>query len=69
MEGKFFLTKTAQETPLKVGDKVNEGDVICYVEAMKTYNAIRAEFGGTITAICATPGDAVSEDDVLIKIG
>ncbi|MBR2359310.1 MAG: oxaloacetate decarboxylase [Bacteroidaceae bacterium] len=69
LEGKFFLTKTAQETPLKVGDKVNEGDVICYVEAMKTYNAIRAEFGGTITAICATPGDAVSEDDVLIKIG
>lgn len=69
LEGKFFLTKTAQETPLKVGDKVNEGDVICYVEAMKTYNAIRAEFSGTITAICATPGDAVSEDDVLMKIG
>ena len=69
LEGKFFLTKTAQETPLKVGDKVNEGDVICYVEAMKTYNAIRAEFSGTITAICANPGDSVSEDDVLMKIG
>ena len=69
LEGKFFLTKTAQETPLKVGDKVNEGDVLCYVEAMKTYNAIRAEFGGTITAICPAPGDSVSEDDVLMKIG
>ena len=69
LEGKFFLTKTAQETPLKVGDKVNEGDVLCYVEAMKTYNAIRAEFGGTVTAICANPGDSVSEDDVLMKIG
>ena len=69
VEGKFFLTKTAQETPLKVGDKVNEGDVLCYVEAMKTYNAIRAEFGGTVTAICANPGDSVSEDDVLMKIG
>lgn len=69
LEGKFFLTKTAQETPLKVGDKVNEGDVLCYVEAMKTYNAIRAEFGGTITAICSAPGDSVSEDDVLMKIG
>ena len=60
LEGKFFLTKTAQEVPLKVGDVVNEGDVICYVEAMKTYNAIRAEFGGTVTAICANPGDTVS---------
>ncbi|MBP3552318.1 MAG: oxaloacetate decarboxylase [Bacteroidaceae bacterium] len=69
LEGKFFLTKTAQETPLKVGDKVNEGDVLCYVEAMKTYNAIRAEFGGTVTAICFNAGDSVSEDDVLMKIG
>lgn len=69
LEGKFFLVKGAQETPLQVGDTVKEGDVICYVEAMKTYNAIRAEFGGTVTAICVNPGDAVSEDDVLMKIG
>ena len=68
LEGKFFLVKNAQETPKKTGDKVNKGDVICYVEAMKTYNAIRAEYDGTITAICANPGDTVSEDDVLMKI-
>ena len=69
LEGKFFLVKNAQETALKVGDAVKEGDVLCYVEAMKTYNAIRAEFGGTVTAICVNPGDTVSEDDVLMKIG
>ena len=69
LEGKFFLVKNAQETSLKVGDAVKEGDVLCYVEAMKTYNAIRAEFGGTVTAISANPGDTVSEDDVLMKIG
>ena len=69
LEGKFFLVKNAQETAMKVGDVVKEGDALCYVEAMKTYNAIRAEFGGTITAICASPGDTVSEDDVLMKIG
>ena len=68
LEGKFFLVKNAQETPKKVGEKVNKGDVICYVEAMKTYNAIRAEYDGTITAICANSGDTVSEDDVLMKI-
>jgi len=38
-------------------------------EGMKTYNAIRADFDGTVTAICATPGDTISEDDVLMKIG
>ena len=69
LEGKFFLVKNAQETALKVGDAVKEGDVLCYVEAMKTYNAIRTEFGGTVTAICVNPGDTVSEDDVLMKIG
>jgi pyruvate carboxylase subunit B len=68
LEGKFFLVKNAQETPKKVGDKVAAGDVLCYVEAMKTYNAIRAEFDGTITAICANSGDSVSEDDVLMKV-
>ncbi|MDR3119558.1 MAG: oxaloacetate decarboxylase [Mediterranea sp.] len=68
LEGKFFLTKDTSETPLKVGDVVKEGDLLGYVEAMKTYNAIRAEFGGIITAIPVNPGDTVSEDDVLMKI-
>jgi len=68
LEGKFFLVKNASDAPVKVGDIVNEGDVLCYVEAMKTYNAVRAEFGGTVTAILVNPGDAVSEDDVLMTI-
>ena len=68
LEGKFFLVKNATETPLKVGDTVKEGDVICYVEAMKTYNTVRSEFSGTIAAICVNPGDSVSEDDVLMII-
>ena len=28
---------------------------------MKTYNAIRADFDGTVTAICATSGDSVGD--------
>lgn len=68
LEGKFFLVKSASDTPVKVGDVVKEGDVLCYVEAMKTYNAVRAEFSGTVTAICLASGDAVSEDDVLMTI-
>jgi pyruvate carboxylase subunit B len=38
------------------------------VEAMKTYNAVRSEFSGTITAIRPASGDTVSEDDVLMTI-
>lgn len=69
LEGKFFMAKTAQETPKKVGDQVKKGDVVCYIEAMKTYNAIRSEFDGTIIAIYPTVGDSISEDDILMKIG
>ncbi|WP_106831463.1 biotin/lipoyl-containing protein [Parabacteroides pacaensis] len=68
LEGKFFLVKNASDAPLKVGDAVKKDQILCYVEAMKTYNAVRSEFEGTITAICANPGDSVSEDDVLMKI-
>ena len=68
LEGKFFLVKGASDTPVKVGDAVKKGDVLCYVEAMKTYNAVRSEFDGTVTAICVNAGDAVSEDDVLMTI-
>ncbi len=66
LEGKFFLTKDGSETPLKVGDTVKEGDLLGYVEAMKTYNAIRAEFGGVVKEICLANGEAVSEDDTLM---
>lgn len=69
LEGKFFLTKAAGDPAIKVGDMVNEGDVICYIEAMKTYNAVRSEFSGKVLEICMNPGDNVFEDDVLIKIG
>jgi len=68
LEGKFFLTKDSSETALKVGDIVKKDDIIGYIESMKTYNAVAAEEGGTVMEICFANGDAVDEDDVLIKI-
>ena len=68
LEGKFFLTKNPSETPVKVGDSFKRGDVLCYVEAMKTYNAIMAHREGVVAEIVANNGDTVYEDDVIIKI-
>ena len=68
LEGKAYLVQASSETPKKVGDHVNEGDVICYIEAMKVFNRIKAEKSGTITSICFASGDSVSEDDVLMTI-
>ena len=51
LEGKFMLTKDTSETPLKVGDTVKEGDLVCYIESMKTYNAIVADKDGKVVGI------------------
>ena len=68
LEGKFYLVKGNGDTPVKVGDTVKKGQTICYVEAMKTFNAIASEWDGVITEICLTSGSSVAEDDVLMKI-
>ncbi len=69
LEGKFYRVKDTSEQPKNVGDQVKEGDVVGYIEAMKTYNAIRADRDGVITAILVNSGDSVEEDDVIMKIG
>ncbi len=68
LEGKFYRVKDSQETLKQIGEEVKTGDVIGYIEAMKTYNAIRADFDGVLTAILVNSGDAVEEDDPIIKI-
>ncbi len=68
LEGKFYLVKSSGDTAVKVGDIVKKGQTVCYVEAMKTFNAIAAECDGTIVEICQTSGSSVAEDDVLMKI-
>uniref|UniRef100_UPI003217093D biotin/lipoyl-containing protein n=1 Tax=uncultured Draconibacterium sp. TaxID=1573823 RepID=UPI003217093D len=68
LEGKFMLTKDNTETALKVGDVVKEGDLICYIESMKTYNAIVSESAGTVTSILKANGDSIEEDDVLVQL-
>ncbi len=68
LEGKFYRVKDGQETPKNIGDEVKAGDVIGYIEAMKTYNAIRSDFDGVLTAILVNSGDSVEEDDPIMKI-
>ncbi|MFV0507089.1 MAG: biotin/lipoyl-containing protein [Bacteroidales bacterium] len=68
LEGKFYLTKDNSDTPIKVGDNVKNGQVVGYIEAMKTFNAITAEYSGKIIAIHKANGDSVDEDDTLFSV-
>ncbi|WP_349813842.1 biotin/lipoyl-containing protein, partial [Escherichia coli] len=44
---------------LNVGDKVNKGDIIGYVEAMKVLNEVTTDVAGEITEIVADHGTNV----------
>jgi len=68
LSGTFFLTKELSEKPVKPGDTVKEGDVLGYIEAMKTYNTIKSDKSGKIAEIVRENGSEVFEDDVLFRI-
>lgn len=53
---------------VKVGDNVNEGDVVAVLEAMKMENDVKADKTGEITQIYISEGDSVEKGDVLMKI-
>ncbi len=62
------LPGTINEIKVKVGDKVNAGDTVVVLEAMKMQNNIEAEASGTIASINVNKGDAVMEGDTLVTI-
>jgi len=68
LEGTVYLTKDQSEKPIKVGDRVKKGDIVCYIEAMKVSNAIKADVEGTVTEILIKNADTVLDDDVLIRL-
>ena len=63
------LPGTINDIKVKVGDKVNTGDTVVILEAMKMQNNIEAESAGTIVSINVSKGDAVMEGDTLVVIG
>lgn len=63
------LPGTISSINVKVGDKVNVGDTVLVLEAMKMQNNIEAENSGTITSILVSQGDSVMEGATLLTIG
>ena len=62
------LQGTVQIVKVNVGDKVNAGDVVAVIEAMKMENDIPATMSGTINSIHIKKGDKVSAGDVILDI-
>ena len=53
---------------VQLGDRVDKGQVLCSVEAMKLMNEIEADVAGTISAVLVEDGSVVEYGQPLFKI-
>lgn len=67
--GTFYAAKSPQDEPfVKIGQKVNKGDTLCIIEAMKIMNEITAPVSGEISDILVQNGEPVGFDEVIFMI-
>ena len=69
MVGTFYACASPGAAPyVQVGDRVNEGDTLCIIEAMKMMNQIEADVAGVIKSIRVQNGEAVEYGQTLVVI-
>ena len=67
--GTFYSAPSPDADPfVSVGDRVNPGDVLCIIEAMKLMNEIECEVSGTIKQILIENAQPVEYDQPLFVI-
>ena len=69
MVGTFYASASPGAAPyVQVGDRVNEGDTLCIIEAMKMMNQIEDDVSGVIKSIRVQNGEAVEYGQTLVVI-
>ena len=69
MVGTFYAAPAPDEDPfVTVGDRINKGDTVCIIEAMKLMNEIEGEVTGQIVEIMVQNGDPVEFGQVLMRV-
>jgi acetyl-CoA carboxylase biotin carboxyl carrier protein len=69
MVGTFYASSSPGAAPyVQVGDRINEGDTLCIIEAMKMMNQIEADVSGVVKSIRVQNGEPVEYGQTLIVI-
>jgi len=67
--GTFYQAAAPDVPPfVEIGDHVDDGDVVCIVEAMKSMNEIQSDVKGVVKEICVENAQMVEFGQVLFKI-
>ncbi len=67
--GTFYRKPSPDKDPfIKIGDTVEQGDVLCIIEAMKMMNEIKSDFSGKIVSIDVEDGQPVEYGQHIITI-
>ncbi len=70
MVGTFYQATSPNDPPLvKVGDRIESGQLIGIIEAMKIMNEITSDRGGTVLEVIANNAEAVEYGSPLIRVG
>ncbi|RXH39757.1 acetyl-CoA carboxylase biotin carboxyl carrier protein [Bradyrhizobium zhanjiangense] len=70
MHGIFYRAAAPDEPPLvEVGARIEAGQKICIIEAMKTFIDIAAEAPGVVLAVLAENGEEIAAGQALFRIG
>ena len=69
MVGTFYAASSPGAAPyVQVGDRINEGDTLCIIEAMKMMNQIEADVSGVVKSIRLQNGEPVEFGQTMIVI-
>ncbi len=69
MVGVFYLLPEPGAAPfIKVGDQVSEGQTLALIEAMKTFNPVKAPRGGKVVKILVESGSPVEYGEPLVIV-
>jgi acetyl-CoA carboxylase biotin carboxyl carrier protein len=69
LTGVFYRSASPDaESYVEVGDRVEIGTVVCILEAMKLFNEIQSDYGGTVVRIVPENGELVSQGGDLFWI-
>ena len=70
MVGTFYSASGPTADPfVSVGDRIDAGDTLCIIEAMKMMNQIEADVAGRVISIEAENGEPVEYGQLLFVIG